>query len=128
MYLGITGATVADLAGAAKYPAKPDKVQFVRGFRLPRSGEFTDMGVRLSAWFQPSSNDAFDLFVNNDDEAEILLSSDAGEAGLNTLGVLPLHAAPFADGASVATPALSSGQKYCFAECSSRAVAITIWR
>ncbi len=112
IYQGITGATVADLSAASKYPDKPDITRFIRGFQYKRSGAFTDVGIRVSAWLTPPSAGSYDLFVNNDDEAEIFLSSDATDAGLGSLGVLPLHAAPFADGVSVSTPDLASGRKY----------------
>jgi hypothetical protein len=112
VYLNVTGSTVADLASDPNYPGRPDRVQFVRGFQFPISGTLTDMGLRLSALFKPASSGAYDFFVNNDDEAELLLSNNTSEAGLNSLGVLPLHAPPFGTDGVVTSPALSAGSKY----------------
>jgi len=112
VYMNVTGATVAELYAAPTYPDYPDLVQFVRGFQIPLSGTLGNYGARLTATFTPGSSDAFDFFVNNDDEAEIFLSSDATEANLSSLGVLPLHAAPFAEGVLVTGPSLTAQQDY----------------
>jgi hypothetical protein len=112
MWLGVPGNTLADLSNSAVYPDKPDRVQFVRGFDIPRSGAFLDMITRVTAWYTPATSGAFDLLVNNDDEAEIFLSTDATEANLSSLGQLLLHAPPFADGSGVTTPPLVSGRRY----------------
>ncbi len=112
MWLGVPGNTLADLSNSPLYPDKPDRVQFVRGFEIPRSGAFLDMITRLSAWYTPGASGSFDLLVNNDDEAEVFLSSDATESNLSSLGQLVLHAPPFADGVGVTTPTLTAGRRY----------------
>ena len=112
VYMNLTGTTVAELYAAPSYPDNPDTVQFVRGFQIPLSGTLANYGARLTANFSPASGGAFDFFVNNDDEAEVFLSSDSTEGNLASLGVMPLHAAPFAEGTMVSSPSLAVGQDY----------------
>ncbi len=111
-WLSTPGTSLADIANNPRYPDRPDRVQFVRGFQVPRSGALLDLIVRLSAWYTPPASGAWELLVNNDDEAEIFLSTNAGEANLTSLGQLLLHAPPFADGIGVVTPDLVSGTRY----------------
>lgn len=111
-WLGVTGATLGDIANSTTYPNKPDRVQFVRGFQIPRSGALTDMITRLTAVYTASAAGAVDFFVNNDDEAEVLLGTDTSEGSLSSLGQQVLHAPPFAEGTSVRSPDLISGKRY----------------
>ncbi len=112
IYFGITGTSVADLTGAPAYLAhQPSRVEYVKGFQLNQAPLTDNYGARISAFFQPAANAAYDLLISNDDEAELLLSSDTTEAGLGSLGVFSLTAA-FDDATVGTTPALNSGSRY----------------
>jgi hypothetical protein len=112
IYFGITGATVADLTGAPNYPSNPSRVEWVKGFQLNQEPLTDNYGARLTTFFTPQSNGAFEFFIYNDDEAELLLSPDQTEAGLSSFGLSPLTVPPFADPPFGVSPALTSGQLY----------------
>ncbi len=112
IYFSITGTTVADLTGAASYLAhQPSRVEYVKGFQLNQAPLTDNYGARLSAFFSPNASEAYNLFLNNDDEAELFLSSDSSEANLASLGLFPLTAA-FDDAVFGATAPLTAGQRY----------------
>ena len=112
VFFGITGTTVADLPAAPNFVAgKPDRLEWVKGFQLNQAPLSDNYGARLSAFFSPGATEAYSLFLSNDDEAELLLSSDTSVAKLVSLGVFPLTAA-FDDAVSATTPALTANQRY----------------
>ena len=112
IFFTITGSTVAELTAAPNFVAnKPDRFQWVKGFQLNQDPLTDNYGARLSTFFQPANNAVYDLFYNNDDEAELQLSTDTSVANLVSLGVFPLMAA-FADAATVPTPSLTSSSRY----------------
>ena len=112
VFFGITGTTVADLTAAPNYLAgKPDRFQWVKGFQLNQSPLTDNYGARLSAFFSPDAAGVHSLFIDNDDEAELLLSTDTSASNLASLGVFPLNAA-FDDGVSATTPPLGAGRRY----------------
>jgi len=113
IYFGITGTTVADLTAAPNYPAKPDRVQWVKGFQLNQDPLTDNYGARLTAFFNPQTTGNYEFFINDDDEAELQLSTDPSEANLASLGVSPLTAPPFAEPPFATSPgSLTSGQRY----------------
>ncbi|HAB17664.1 MAG TPA: hypothetical protein DCE44_14570 [Verrucomicrobiales bacterium] len=112
IFFGVTGATVDDLKNAANFQAGlPDRVEYVRGFSLDREPLADNYGARLSAYFQPTQTGDYEFFVANDDEAEVLLSSDASEANLTSLGLFPLSPRAFSDVPSATAAGLTSGQR-----------------
>ncbi|HKS36414.1 MAG TPA: hypothetical protein VJW76_04430, partial [Verrucomicrobiae bacterium] len=112
VYLGIPGAFVADLTTAPKYPDNPDQVTWSKTFELNNEPLLNQYGARLSAFLTPAVNGAHELFLNNDDEAEILLSTDQSSANLQSLGLFPLNAPPFDTAGFVTSPALTANQRY----------------
>jgi hypothetical protein len=113
IYFGITGTTVADLTGATNYPAKPDRVQWVKGFQLNQDPLTDNYGARLTAFFNPQKSGNYEFFINNDDEAELQLSIDQSEANLASLGISPLTTPPFAEPPFAASSgSLTSGQRH----------------
>jgi hypothetical protein len=112
VYFGITGDTVADLTGAAKYPAKPDRVQWVKGFQLNQDPLTDNYGARLTTFFTPQTAGAYEFFIYNDNEAELSLSPNESAAGLVSIGLSPATPPPFADTPIGVSPALGSGQRY----------------
>lgn len=112
IYFAIPGSFVSDLTAAAKYPTKPDVIQWVKGFQLNQDPLTDNYGARLTAFFTPQTAGAYEFFISNDDEAELLLSPDASESGLVSFGFSPLTVAPFAEPAFGVSPALASGQRY----------------
>src|SRR6266571_2915529 len=112
VYLGVPGATVADLTAAPNYPDHPDQVSWSQTFELNNEPLLNQYGARLSAFFKPAANGVQEFYLNNDDEAELQLSSNQSSANLQSLGTFPLNAPPF-DATSVATsPSLASNQNY----------------
>ncbi|MBN8247242.1 MAG: hypothetical protein J0L84_07335, partial [Verrucomicrobia bacterium] len=113
LFFGVTGATVDDLKNAPAFlEGRPDRVEYVRGFGLDRDPVVDNYGARLTAYFQPATAGTQDFFLANDDEAELLLSSDTGEASLASLGIFPLSPHAFAETPSVTSGDLVAGQRY----------------
>jgi hypothetical protein len=114
-YFGIPGSTVADLMAAPNFPDRPDRKEWVRGFRSFQDPLTDNYGARMTAFFHPAQNGFYEFYVNNDDEAELYMSSDASEANLEWIGFFPLKAPPFSEeeGAFAFSPiSLSSSQRY----------------
>ena len=113
IYFSVTGPGVADLTAAPNYPAKPDRVEWVKGFQLNDDPLTDNYGARLSAYFMPAATGIYSFFPNNDDEAELLLSSDDFPGNLQSLGVFPLSPRVFSDSISANSPgSLNAGQRY----------------
>ena len=113
LYMNVTGTTVEELKAAPSYQSRtPDELRWVKGFQLNNDPRAPNMGARISAFFKPAAAGAHKFYVNNDNEAELLLSSDETEANLQSLNVFPLSPAVFDDNISASSTALSSGQKY----------------
>jgi len=115
IFFSLTGSTVLDLTASEKYlNNQPDRVEFVRGFQLNQDPLTDNYGARLTAFFQPGQGGSYGLFSNNDDEAELYLSSDASAANLVPLGTFPLSAGPgvFDDFSAALTAPLTAGQRY----------------
>lgn len=113
IFFGIPGAGVADVTADPDFPARPDRVEWVKGFQLNDDPLTDNYGARLTAFFTPQASGVYTFFVNNDDEAELLLSSDASEANLQSLGVFALSPRAFSDASSANSPgSLTSGQRY----------------
>ena len=113
VYFGIAGGTIADLLADPSYPDSPDRVEWVRQFAV-QFDPFTDnYGARLTAFFTPSETGVHEFFVNNDDEAELLMSPDTSESNLESLGIFPLKAPPFSDlGFTISLDSLAAGTPY----------------
>ncbi|MGZ8939303.1 MAG: Ig-like domain-containing protein, partial [Limisphaerales bacterium] len=113
IYQSITGSTVEDLKSSPAFLARtPDEVRWVKGFQLNNDPRAPNMGARITAFFQPPGNGAYNFYVNNDNEAELLLSTDQTEANLQSLGLFPLSPPAFDDVTFAASPSLNSGQRY----------------
>ncbi len=111
IYFGITGGLIDDLYNAPQFPDQPDRVEYVRGFELDRDPLTDNYGARLSAFFHPTAGGTYDFFVANDDEAELLLSSDTSEANLVSLGVFFLSPREFEEPLAFSGN-LAAGQSY----------------
>ena len=113
IYQGITGALVDDLKNAATFIARtPDEVRWVKGFQYNNDPRSPNMGARLTAFFQPPTSDNYDFFGNNDNEAEISISTDQTEANLIPLGVFSLSPPVFDDATFFPSPSLTTGQRH----------------
>src|SRR6185436_13582988 len=113
IYLNVTGTTVDDLKNAAAFLARtPDEIRWVKGFQLNNDPRSPNMGARISALFSPQTAGAYNFYINNDNEAELLLSTDQTEANLQSFGLFPLSPAVFDDAIVAQSPGLSAGQKY----------------
>ena len=113
IYQNVTGTTVEELKNAPAFIARtPDEVRWVKGFQLNNDPRAPNMGARISAFFTPPTAGSYNFYVNNDNEAELLLSTDQSEAGLQSLNVFPLSPPVFDDAIFVASPDLASGQRY----------------
>jgi hypothetical protein len=113
LYQNIGGDTVDDLKNAAAYQARtPDEVRWVKGFQLNNDPRAPNLGARISALFSPQANGAHNFYINNDNEAELLLSNDSSDAGLQSLGVFPLSPAVFDDTIVAPSGALQTGKQY----------------
>jgi hypothetical protein len=113
IYQNITGATVEELKNAPAFTLRtPDEIRWVKGFQLNNDPRAPNMGARISAFFSPQAADAHNFYINNDNEAELLLSTDQSEANLQSLGLFPLSPAVFDDAIVAPSPALATGQRY----------------
>ncbi len=112
VYLNIAGGTVADLTSSPSYPDYPDQVSWSKNFSINDDPLVNQYGVRLSAFFAPPNSSAYDFYLNNDDEAELQLSTDQSAENLQSLGVFPLNAPPFnTTGVATSSP-LTANQSY----------------
>ncbi|HYV38144.1 MAG TPA: hypothetical protein VE988_20835, partial [Gemmataceae bacterium] len=116
IYLGIVGATVADLTGAAAYQVgTPSEVRWVKGFQLNNDPRGPNLGAELNALFTPPSAGVHNFYVNSDNESELLLSLNESEAGLQSLNIFPLSPDVFDEATLVASPTpLAAGTRYLF--------------
>lgn len=113
IFLNVTGTLVDDLKNAAAFLAgKPDEVRWVKGFQLNNSPRAPNMGSRISAFFSPAASGPYNFYVNNDNEAELLLSTDQSAANLQSLGTFQLSPAVFDDAIVAQSPSLTANQKY----------------
>ncbi|MEO7678122.1 MAG: Ig-like domain-containing protein [Verrucomicrobiota bacterium] len=112
IYFGITGSAIADLTAAPNYPANPDRVEWVKGVQLNRDPYTDNYGARLTTFFTPQANGAYEFYMYNDDEAELSLSPNDSSAGLVSFGTFPSLAGPFADPPIGTSPSLASGSRY----------------
>ncbi|HMO65567.1 MAG TPA: Ig-like domain-containing protein, partial [Verrucomicrobiota bacterium] len=113
IFFGITGATIDDLRNAPNFiEDRPDRVDYVRAFSLDRDPQTDNYGARLTAFLQPASAGSYDFFVANDDEAELLLSTDATAANLVSYGLFPLSPREFDSSPAFSSAPLAAGQRY----------------
>ena len=113
IYQNIPGALVDELKFSDAYlTGSPDEVRWVKGFQLNNDPRAPNMGAKISAFFTPETAGDYSFYVNNDDEAELLLSNNESEAGLQSLGIQPLN--PAFDDIFVLLPfnSLAAGQRY----------------
>lgn len=81
IYFG-TGTTVADLQSNPKYPNNPDTIEFVRSVGMVNDPYADNYGGRFTTFFVPPQAGAYEFYLVGDDNASLLLSSDATEANL----------------------------------------------
>ena len=114
IYLNVAGSLVDDLKNAPAFQAgTPDEVRWVKGFQLNNDPRAPNMGAKISALFNPAASGTYNFYINNDDEAELLLSTDQTEAGLQSLGLFPLSPPVFDDAIVAQSPtSLTTGQRY----------------
>ncbi len=113
IYYGLAGNQMQTFLDDPRLAARqPDRVEYVRGFGLDRAPQTDNYGARLSAFFIPGQNAAYEFFVANDDEADLSLSSDPTEANLLSFGNLVLTPREFAEAPVGTSPDLLSGQRY----------------
>jgi len=112
IYFGVPGDFVADLTASPNFPASPSQVAWVKGFQLNQDPLTDNYGARLTTFFTPQGNGAYEFYLYNDNEAELLLSPNETEAGLASLGLSPTSLPPFVDPPLGVSPALTSGQRY----------------
>lgn len=113
IYHNLPGSTVDDLYASENFlDRRPDEVRWVRGFQLNNDPRAPNTGIRIQAFFAPAFSGAYYLYVNNDDEAELLLSANMSEAGLSSLGRFSLSPPVFDDAIAAVTGPLVAGQRY----------------
>ena len=113
IWFGIPGNTVDALLEDPRYQAGvPDRAYWVQGFQLNQDPRADNYGARLSAYLQPPASGAYDLFINNDDEAQLQLSSSLSPDNLAFLGDFPLSPPVFDPFIYATTPSLTAGQGY----------------
>ena len=112
IYFGITGDFVSDLSVDPDYPTKPDRTQWVKGFQMNQDPLTDNYGARLTAFFTPQTAGAYEFFIYNDNEAELLLSPNETAASLVSFGLSPTSLPPFVEPAFGVSPALATGQRY----------------
>lgn len=116
LYQNIPGTTVDALLVAPAYEdRKPDEIRWVKGFQLNNDPRAPNIGARISAFFSPESSGAYNFYINNDDEGELLLSSDESAANLQSFGVFPVGPPVFDDFLFGTSSSLSAGRSYLLA-------------
>jgi len=83
-WFDISGSSVSDLTGNARYPASPDGSEFVSSFEGPTDWA-EQYGSRLRGWlFAPETGD-YTFWIAAEDEGELRLSTDQDPANAATI-------------------------------------------
>lgn len=85
LYYSIPGASVTDLQSSPKFPNTPDQVDFLRGLGFDNTPYALDYGIRLTAYFVPPQDGAYEFYMYSDDEAVLSLSTSESPVGLQPL-------------------------------------------
>src|SRR5262249_25950557 len=103
--------SIADILALPSYPNSPDAVQWVKDFQLYEDPYAGGYAARLTTLFSPPTTDSYTFYVTDDDQAELQLSSDTTEAGLQVLQDFGVTPPPFNDASSVSSPSTLSAGK-----------------
>jgi len=88
-FLNITGTSVADLTGNAKFPNSPDVTYYPTYFEWNATGDITipannaygeNYGVQMVGYFYPPNTGDYVFWICADDNAQLFLSTDATAA------------------------------------------------
>jgi hypothetical protein len=115
IYRNMTGTTLDTFTSDPRYLAgAPDRIDFIKGFVFDNEPRGANYGARLSALFSPTAAGVYNFYAVNDDMADILLSTDATEANLQSLtGGAGFNLQAAYDESVVApSPALNTGASY----------------
>jgi hypothetical protein len=115
IYQNMTGTTLDSFTSDPAYIARtPNRVDFVRGFAIDNEPHTANYGARLMAFFTPAANGIYDFYPINDDQADILISSDKTEANLQSLtaGVGFSLQATYDENIFAESPDLAAGTPY----------------
>jgi autotransporter-associated beta strand protein len=75
---GITGNSVSNLTGNAKYPANPDKLEFFSSFDGPAYGD--NFGSTMRGYLIPPATGSYRFWIASDDSSQLRLSTSANPA------------------------------------------------
>ncbi|HTI69838.1 MAG TPA: PKD domain-containing protein, partial [Candidatus Limnocylindria bacterium] len=84
-WLGITGATVADLTGNPRFPKQPDTTRILTDIAEADPGVGDNYGQRMRGWFSPPASGAYIFYIASDDASQLALSTDDQAANLKTI-------------------------------------------
>ena len=111
----ITGTSVSDLTGNAKYPASPDATATVTSFESP-SNSADNYGLRMRAYIEAPATGNYTFWIASDDSGELHLSTDTTQANASLIASVNGYTSSqqwdkYASQKSVEI-ALIAGQKY----------------
>lgn len=87
-YLGIGGTSIAQLLAAPNYPNNPDITQLLPLMEMPANvGD--NYGARMTGFFFPDENGAWDMYMASDDQGELWLSTDSNPANVTRVAFEP---------------------------------------
>jgi len=76
VYLDVPGIMVADLTNSAKFPDKPNQMNFIKSFEAPMDVA-DNYGQRISGYLKPPTDGQYVFYIASDDQGELWLSSDS---------------------------------------------------
>lgn len=84
-FFGITGSDIASLVNDPKFPNSPDRGNVALGFASINEPRAQNYGLRLTAFFIPTQTGVYDFFMQNNDQAELFLSTTASADQLQSI-------------------------------------------
>jgi hypothetical protein len=116
LYLNVPGGSVEDLRNSAKFPGRPDAVDFVSVLEAPGIPH-DNFGRRLSGWLVPKESASYRFFLCSDDASSLAISPDETAGKLEVIATLGGWSAPRKWGSlnpeSISKPVrLEAGRRY----------------
>ncbi len=112
LYFASPGTTVEELVANPNFPNSPDKVEYLRSVASINDPQVDNFGGRISTFFTPTQNSAYEFYIIGDDAAQLYLSSDESTANLAWVLSSDLAYPNFDSAAMHTTENLLAGRRY----------------
>ena len=114
-FRSITGETVADLTGNAKFPNTPDEEVFLTSFD-GGSSQGDNYGSTFRGWVIPPATGNYQFWVSSDNASQLILGSGAAQVTTPVIASVSTYTSQYAwdaqASAASAVIALTAGQPY----------------